>query len=216
MKGFLERITMADYRKSAKRLVIITLIVVLAGGALTTWMMRPQLVGLVALEKANEQGEHTDGRSWQQADGGRINAHEHEEREIEPFDSGLVPRPSVASCIVAITYIVACGLCALAYWLMVAAWLYKASAKAGMNRALWAILGLAGNILALAAFLIVRGSMSRCPKCGASQRAAHYCRTCGALMERTCPECGKDCAGTDRYCPDCGTSLNGGAETKEK
>ena len=46
------------------------------------------------------------------------------------------------------TYFVLCGLCALAYWLIIAAWLYKASAKAGMNTTLWTVLGLIGNLLA--------------------------------------------------------------------
>lgn len=109
-----------------------------------------------------------------------------------------------------------CGLCALAYWLLVAAWLYKASAQAGMNRALWPILGLAGNLLAVAAFLIVRGRLSRCTKCGAWQKQGAYCRTCGNLMEHECPKCGAVCNTADYYCSKCGTSLQVTAETAEK
>lgn len=49
----------------------------------------------------------------------------------------------------------------LFYWLAVAAWLYHAAAAAGMHPTLWPILGLAGNFLAVAAFLIVRDRPAR-------------------------------------------------------
>lgn len=40
--------------------------------------------------------------------------------------------------------------------ILTAAWLYRSAVNAGMNKSLWMILGLAGNVLAVAAFLIVR------------------------------------------------------------
>ena len=47
------------------------------------------------------------------------------------------------------------------YWLLTAAWLYRSAVNAGMNKSLWMILGLVGNLLAVAAFLIVRDAPQR-------------------------------------------------------
>ena len=50
------------------------------------------------------------------------------------------------------------------YWLLTAAWLYRSAVNAGMNKSLWMILGLVGNLLAVAAFLIVRDAPQRLKK----------------------------------------------------
>ena len=50
------------------------------------------------------------------------------------------------------------------YWLLTAAWLYRSAVNEGMNKSLWMILGLAGNLLAVAAFLIVRDAPQRAKK----------------------------------------------------
>ncbi len=47
------------------------------------------------------------------------------------------------------------------YWLLTAAWLYRSAVNEGMNKSLWMILGLVGNLLAVAAFLIVRDAPRR-------------------------------------------------------
>ena len=47
------------------------------------------------------------------------------------------------------------------YWLLTAAWLYHSAVNEGMNKSLWMILGLVGNLLAVAAFLIVRDAPRR-------------------------------------------------------
>ena len=99
---------------------------------------------------------------------------------------------------------------------MVAAWLYKAAAQAGMNRALWSILGLVANLLAVAAFLIARGRLSRCTACGTRQKPSVYCRSCGGVMEHKCNKCGAACGAEDAYCPRCGTALDIAEETEEK
>ncbi|MDD3231420.1 MAG: zinc ribbon domain-containing protein [Oscillospiraceae bacterium] len=211
MKGFLEKVETTDFRKPFKRLIVIALIVVIACGALTGFLFRTQLAELHALEKMEEQTAwQTDGQSpmTDYGNGEHNGDREHVDgHEIDVFDSGLVTRPSTGAIITAITSIVLCSLCALAYWLMVAAWLYKASAKAGMNRALWPILGLAFNVLAVFAFLIVRGGMTHCTSCGTWQREGKFCVSCGAMLERACPQCGKICKVTDVFCSDCGTTL---------
>jgi ribosomal protein L32 len=205
MKGFLEKMTATDFRKPVKRLVIITLIVVLACGALSAYMFRTQISEMAALKGADSQNTQvTETQSGHDGDGEKHGR----DREIgDLIDSGLVTRPSTAAEAVGITSIVLCGLCALAYWLMVAAWLYKASAKAKMNRALWTILGLLTNLIAVLAFLIVRGRMTRCPSCGTWQKAAPYCGECGARLQIVCPNCGKVSSVSSDFCPNCGTAL---------
>jgi hypothetical protein len=205
MKKFLEKIEAADFRKPAKRLVILTLAVVLGCGALNAYLFRTQISELAALKSAEVQNEQTaETQTGPGADG---EFHDHDREEADLFDSGLVTRPSTAAAAAAVTSIVLCGLCALAYWLLVAAWLYKASAKAKMNRALWSILGLFTNLIAVLAFLIVRGRMARCPACGTWQKAAPYCGECGARLQIACPNCGRICAASSNFCPSCGTAL---------
>lgn len=212
MKTFFEKIVALDFRKPAKRLFIIAIIVVLAGGALNAWMMRTQIGELAALDQAETQSV----QSAQSVPYDSEQDHDRSDKEIDLLESGLVSRPSVPAKITLAGWIVLCGICALAYWLMVAAWLYKASARAGMNRTLWVILGLVTNVLAVAAFLIIRSRLSRCPKCGTWQTASSYCRVCGNRMERKCPKCGKPCASTDTYCPNCGAALTSASDSTEK
>lgn len=116
-------------------------------------------------------------------------------------------RPSAGAIAAAITSVILCGLCALAYWLMVAAWLYKASAKAGMNRALWPLLGLVFNLLAVLAFLILRERLAHCPVCSTWQKNGRYCVNCGTELAPLCPKCNCVCGAADRYCPFCGAAL---------
>ncbi len=205
MKGFLERIETTDFRKPFKRLIIIALVVVIACGALTAFMFRTQLAELYALDRMEEQTVLQGEIQMPMTEHG--NRWHGDDLEIDVFDAGLVTRPSTGAIITAIISIVLCSLCVLAYWLMVAAWLYKASAKAGMNRALWSILGLAFNVLAVLAFLVVRGSLVHCQNCGACQKGGNFCVNCGAALGLVCPKCGRTTNASDKFCSDCGTSL---------
>lgn len=47
------------------------------------------------------------------------------------------------------------------YWLLTAAWLYRSAVNEGMNKFLWMIQALVCNLLAVAAFLIVRDAPQR-------------------------------------------------------
>lgn len=215
MKKFFDKIAATDFRKPAKRLVIVSIVVALVCCDLTAFMFRTQLSELAALDRAKEQGlqqqEAQANNSEIVQNGERDNdgeyGREHSDKEHDLFDAGLITRPSTAAVAVSIASIVLCGLCALAYWLMVAAWLYKASANAGMNTALWTLLGLAFNLLAVAAFLIARGGLVKCPTCSTWQKSAKFCTSCGAALETVCPTCGKVLNKKAAYCPDCGTQL---------
>ncbi len=205
MKGFLEKIETTDFRKLFKELIILALIVVIICGTLTAFLFRTQLAELHALDRMEEQMVlQGESQMPMTEHGDRWYGDQH---EIDVFDAGLVTRPSTGAIITAITSIVLCALCALAYWLLVAAWLYKASAKAGMNRAFWSIFGLAGNVLAVLAFLVVRDSLIHCQNCGAWQKSGKFCVSCGAALGSVCPKCGKISKATDKFCPDCGTAL---------
>lgn len=209
MKGFLEKIENTDFRKPAKRLILITLVVVLLCGAVTGYLLRTQISELSALKDSDvqtvqpSQVQPSDGRAQRGEDA----EHDRDREERGLIESGLLTPPSAAARASAIVSVVLCGLCALACWLTVAAWLYKASSKAGMNRALWSILGLCLNLPAVLAFLIVRGRMARCPDCGAWQKAAPYCAACGAKLQLLCPRCGRICSIRDDFCRSCGAPL---------
>lgn len=64
-----------------------------------------------------------------------------------------------------IPLLVAVALVLLAcYWLLTAAWLYRSAVNVGMSKSLWMILALVCNLLAVAAFLIVRDAPQRTRK----------------------------------------------------
>ena len=217
MKGFLEKITATDFRKAFTLLIIIPLAVVVACAALNFFMFRTQLGELAALDKMEEQniqavhgqqentGHNGDGEHEEDSEHGGADGHGH--GEVDVFDAGLVTRPSTGAIVAAIGSIILCSLCALAYWLTVAAWLYKAAVKAGMNCALWSLLGLAFNFLAVFAFIIVRARLAHCASCGAWQKDGKFCINCGASLESVCRKCGTVCKPTDKFCQNCGEAL---------
>lgn len=98
---------------------------------------------------------------------------------------------------------------AAGYWLLVALWLYQLAARADMGGVLWLLLGLAGNLVAVAAFFAARGLLCiECPECGAwSSKASGYCRHCGTDLAARCPVCGQSVALTDGFCSHCGAPL---------
>jgi len=207
MKNFLKKIEAADFRGPAKRLLIVTLAVVLICGALSAYMFRTQISEMAAPKRAGGEAPGITEVPSGRGENGEFRAYGAEDAELS--DSGPVTRPTAAAAGVGIASVALCGLCALAWWLLAAAWLYKASAEAGMNRALWTVLGLLANLIAVLAFLIVRGRMTRCPSCGVWQKAALYCAACGAKLSIACPGCGGICAASNEYCPNCKTALKG-------
>lgn len=222
MKNFFETIRSTDFRKPVRRLLLITLAVVLVCAVLTAVLFRPQLAQLAALKNAQPQSELTAQAAAGSSEDGDTHdcggedgdAHDSRGEEMDLFDSGLIARPSGAAVAGGVVSLVLCGLCALAWWLLTAAWLYKAAAQAGMNRALWGVLGLLANLAAVLVFWIVRGRMTRCPACGAWQKAAPYCSACGAPLQRICPRCGRVCAVSSAFCPGCGVALQGRANAE--
>ncbi len=205
MKGFLERIEAADFSKLLKRLIIIASTVFIACCVLTVFMFRTQLTELYALEKMEDNTALKGEGQMSMAEHG---SYWHDDDcEIDIFGAGLVTYPSPEAIITAVTSVVICSLCVLAYWLLVAAWLYKVSVKAGMNPALWSTLGLFFNLPAVLAFLIVRRGLVHCQNCGAWQKEGKFCASCGANLGKVCPKCGRMSKTSDKFCPNCGTKL---------
>lgn len=103
--------------------------------------------------EANVSDMHSDKLEhniWQQHD-------DEHEYELEMLLSEITP-PSVISLVFMSMLLILWLLLIIYYWICVVEWLYKSSVNSGMNRALWPILGVFFNLLAVCAFLIVRES----------------------------------------------------------
>ncbi|HML38458.1 MAG TPA: zinc ribbon domain-containing protein [Bacillota bacterium] len=202
-----------NFKKTARRFVILALIIVLAGGILTGLMFRTQIGEAVTYHQTYEDGKgnesQKDVKGSERYDGEDREGHErgHDYGESDFFDSGQFTKPSIGAEIVLSAYALLCGLIALFYWLLIMAWLYQASSKAAMNKTLWTILGLFFNLAAVIAFLIARSLQTVCPNCGAYQKSGTFCRVCGTPLQIKCAECGSSIAEKDAYCSNCGKKV---------
>ena len=202
-----------NFKQTAKRFLILSLIIVILGGILTGVMFRTQINEAIAYHQTYENNSMNEA----QRDYGENDRYYGENRwghdggpnyeKADFLESGLVTKPSVGAVIVLGVYAGLCALLALAYWFLIVAWLYQAAAKASMPELLWAALGFFFNIFAVIVFLVVRSLQPVCPKCGVRQKEAEYCRACGAAMKSKCPGCGAMADARDGYCAHCGKAL---------
>ena len=203
-----------NFKRTAKRFIILSLIIVILGGILTGVMFRTQISEAITYHQSYENNNSVNGA---QRDYGENNHFYGENRwgreggsnyeKTDFLESGLVTQPSAGALAVFGVYAGLCALLALAYWLLIAAWLYQAAAKASMPELLWAALGLFFNIFAVIAFVVIRSLQPACPECGVRQKEAKYCRICGAAMKSKCAGCGAEADTQDSYCPHCGKAL---------
>ncbi len=161
------------------------------------------------------------------ADGGQYNGqygdrhdgqYGHDDDLIDDwFDHAPITEPSTGAKIEAGIFAGLCVLIFVFYWLAVAAWLYKAAALAKMNKTLWTVAGLAGDLAAVVLFLIVRSIIrEKCAECGSWQKkGGEYCSGCGERLKVKCPGCGAECKKGEKYCPVCGVSLREDEEDDE-
>lgn len=196
------RIVQTDFRKFFKWFIIVSLAVIIIGAVITGIVFRTQISEGISYMQMYEHGE--DQWTGQTQDGGHHDGEWDDRLDAVPFTP-----PSTGAWITAGVFGVLCVLIAVVYWLAVVAWLYKAAAVSNMNRLLWPLAGLVGNLLAVALFLAARCMIRReCPSCGyRNTRKAAYCVKCGAKQGRKCPYCGTECAEDDLYCPSCGKEL---------
>ena len=193
MEKIKKRILQADFRKIARRFVIIAvifLILSIVAGAVTLRTQISDVHGL--LSSPPESSMRYDG-------------HETEWEDI--LRSGITPLSAAAGITIAVTGFLWLLLIAV-YWLLTAAWLYQAADRAKMKRALWLLLGLAANAAAVVLFLLMRSILrTQCPSCGSRQKKTEFCTECGAALMKECPSCHNLAARSDAYCASCGEKL---------
>lgn len=218
MKKVQEKIMTASFGRLLKRWIIAALCVALLSGGVSTVLLAPQIRETISvvqtIHQQKDQCEHDNPSGDHDREEGHRNRF-----EAEDVLRASISRPSTAAVVSMGVTALLCGLLALAFWLLVAAWLYQAAVLSAMGGPLWGVLGLVGNVFAVVLFVIVRSFLRRkCPACGRWQnREAAYCSTCGSTMGRKCPDCGTNCPTDTRFCSACGARLeDAGANGGEK
>ena len=208
MKNFHEKMMAASFGKLIKQWVAAVLCVVLLGGGISAALLAPQIretiTAVQTIRQQKDQWEHD------YHDDGHDREEEHKDRvEAEDIFRASVTRPSAAAGISVGVTVLLCGVLALAFWLLVAAWLYQAAALSGMSASLWGVLGLCGNLFAAALFVVARSFLrKKCTACGSWQdKKTAYCTACGGAMNLKCPNCAADCPANSQFCPACGVKL---------
>lgn len=89
--------------------------------------------------------------------------------------------------------------------LLMAFWAFRDARRRDFKPALWGILVLLGNVVALIVYLIVRPGGARCPACGAGVRREFVaCPMCGHALHTRCVGCGRAQEDAWVCCPYCG------------
>jgi hypothetical protein len=213
LKKLLEKIEGADFHRPVKHLLITSVLVLLLCGVLNAFMFRTQIAEIQNYHDSQTEIIENNQINTKES---QHREHDHDQEEVSIIDNSLITPPSSAAIAVGITSLVLCCACAVSYWLMVVAWLYKASSKVGLNKVLWGVLGLLTNLIALAAFFIVQSQRMQCSSCGTWQKKAPYCTSCGAQLQNLCPKCGKICSAEDAFCSHCGTALKDSNNEEEE
>lgn len=153
----------------------------LSGGGITgAVLLRSQISDMIVMAENHEQITDVSGTADQSAvysdpavkkalKSGKHavyekKAHEQENDWEHAFKSQITPVSKGK--LITLGIIGICGLIlAAAYCLLIAAWLCKAAGKAKMHSLIWFLAGLAGNLAAVAVFLVLRNLMRvRCSK----------------------------------------------------
>ena len=89
--------------------------------------------------------------------------------------------------------------------LLMAFWAFRDARRRDFKPALWGILVLMGNVVALVIYLLVRPGDARCPACGTGIRREFVaCPMCGHALHTRCPSCGRAQEDAWVCCPYCG------------
>lgn len=137
-----EKVFQLNYKKAYKWVVLLALVLAVVSAVVIPLSLSQQIKDAAALEQTYVE-DHADGE--------------------EAWKSQITPLTPTHFVIFGVTGILWLALLAC-YWLLTAAWLYRSAVNEGMNKSLWMILGLVGNLLAVAAFLIVRDAPQRTRK----------------------------------------------------
>lgn len=194
-----------DFKRTGKNYAIFAVVVTLLCGGLSLYLLWPQLTEVSQLLGQSGVG-HLD----------------HVDDMLEWSLAGYGGAGITAVSLGARTALLVCGLIVMAlaagYWLLVALWLYQQATQAELGGALWFLLGLAGNLVAVAAFLAVRSTFRvRCTVCdGWSPKSDDYCHHCGASLGSVCPSCGAALKAGAHFCGHCGRSLEDAAHDDDR
>ena len=141
-----EKVMRENYAKAYKLVIILALVLAVVSAVAIPLSLSQQIKDAAALEQTYGE-EHYDG--------------EHDGHDSEDtWKSQITPLTPGHFVIFGVDGLLWLLLLAY-YWLLTAAWLYRSAVNEGMNKSLWMILGLVGNLLAVAAFLIVRDAPQR-------------------------------------------------------
>lgn len=194
-----------DFKRTGKKYAIFAVVVTLLCGGLGLYLLWPQLTEVAQLLGQGSVGhlDHVDDMlEW----------------SLAGYSGGAISAVSLG----ARTALLVCGLIVLAlaagYWLLVALWLYQRATQAELGGMFWFLLGLAGNLAAVAAFLAVRSIFRvRCTVCdGWSPKSDDYCHHCGASLVSVCPSCGAALKAGAHFCGHCGQSLEDAAHDDDR
>lgn len=155
----MERLTKRNFAKAFKTVVILAVLLAVVSAITIPLSLSQQISDLSSLKQGQqEQVLQQDGRRGE----------EHEANREELWKGQITP-PTAGTLAVLGTIAILWLVLGIYYWLLVIAWLYKSAANEGMNKSLWAILGLFINLIAVFAFLIVRDSPHRMKPQAAAQ-----------------------------------------------
>ena len=141
-----EKVMRENYAKAYKLVVILAAVLALLSAIIIPLSLSQQIKDAAALEQTYGE-EHHDG--------------EHDGHDSEDaWKSQITPLTPTLFVIFGVAGLLWLLLLAY-YWLLTAAWLYRSAVNEGMNKSLWMILGLVGNLLAVAVFLVVRDAPQR-------------------------------------------------------
>ena len=141
-----EKVMRENYAKAYKLVVILAAVLALLSAIVIPLSLSQQIEDAAALEQTYGE-DHHDG--------------EHDGHDSEDaWKSQITPLTPTHFVIFGVTGLLWLLLLAY-YWLLTAAWLYRSAVNEGMNKSLWMILGLVGNLLAVAVFLVVRDAPQR-------------------------------------------------------
>jgi hypothetical protein len=99
---------------------------------------------------------------------------------------------------------------AVAFYILVAAYVNRDSKRRGMNSLLWTLLVIfiPNGIGFIIYFLTRQPLLLRCPQCSSRVKAGfNFCPKCNYQLAPACPKCHRSISPGDAYCPYCGEAL---------
>ena len=146
-----EAIMKKNYAKAFRIVVLLAVVLAVVTAVAIPLSLSQQISDISALKQAGQEEmvQPTDGEHGERRD----------DRE-KAWKSQITPLNAVNYAVIGGAAVLWLAL-GLYYWLLVVAWLYKSAVNEGMNKSLWAILGLFTNLLAVLVFLIVRDDPRR-------------------------------------------------------